>query len=111
MISQRTSGLNAVLALCQMLLTALLFWTEVIVVLIAYGGGLISGQSYLVYCAVVLLGQGSWKLMGAGAWNDGREHGPPGRSDRGASHPFFFAEFYFFSSKFMSNDRRKKMSN
>ena len=56
MISQRTSGLNAVLALCQMLLTALLFWGEVIVVLVAYGGGLISAQSYLIYCAVVLLG-------------------------------------------------------
>jgi putative colanic acid biosynthesis UDP-glucose lipid carrier transferase len=56
MISQRTSGLNAVLALCQMLLTVLLFWTEVIVVLVVYGGGLISATKYLLYCAVVLLG-------------------------------------------------------
>jgi hypothetical protein len=56
MISQRTSGLNAVLALCQMLLTPLLFWAEVFVVLIIYGGGLISAYSYLLYCAVVLMG-------------------------------------------------------
>ena len=56
MISQRTSGLNAVLALCQMLLTAALFWTEMLVVLIGFGLGVASGQSYVVYCAVILIG-------------------------------------------------------
>ena len=56
MISQRTSGLNAVLALCQMLLTALLFWAEMLVVLIGFGLGVASGQSYVVYCAVILIG-------------------------------------------------------
>jgi exopolysaccharide biosynthesis polyprenyl glycosylphosphotransferase len=56
MISQRTSGLNAVLALCQMVLIPVLFWVEVFVVLILYGGGLISTYSYTLYCAVVLLG-------------------------------------------------------
>ena len=56
MISQRTSGLNAVLALCQMVLVPLLFWAEVVLILIVYGGGLISAHSYLLYCAVVLLG-------------------------------------------------------
>ena len=56
MISQRTSGLNAVLALCQMALVPVLFWAEVIFVLVLYGGGLISTYSYLLYCGVVLLG-------------------------------------------------------
>ncbi len=56
MISQRTSGLNAVLVLCQMLLTAVLFSTEMLVVLIGFGLGVASNRSYVVYCAVVLLG-------------------------------------------------------
>lgn len=56
MISQRASGLNAVLALCQMLLTALVFWAEVMIILVVYGGGLTSSTLYMMYCGVVLLG-------------------------------------------------------
>lgn len=56
MISQRTSGLNAVLALCQIVFAAALFWLEVLVVLIDYGGGLIAVEPYLVYCAIILVG-------------------------------------------------------
>jgi exopolysaccharide biosynthesis polyprenyl glycosylphosphotransferase len=58
MISQRTSGLNAVLALCQLLLAAVLFWVEVALVLIVPGGELPRQDKgpYLVYCAVILVG-------------------------------------------------------
>ena len=56
MISQRTSGLNAVLALCQLLLTGVMFWVEVLVVLVIYGAGVPSPHSYVVYCAVILMG-------------------------------------------------------
>ena len=56
MISQRTSGLNAVLALCQLLLTGALFWVEVLLVLVVYGSGVPLVQSYVVYCAVILFG-------------------------------------------------------
>jgi exopolysaccharide biosynthesis polyprenyl glycosylphosphotransferase len=54
MISQRTSGLNAVLALCQLLLTAILFGAEVI--LLALYVGVARPDNYIVYCAVVLIG-------------------------------------------------------
>lgn len=56
MISQRTSGLNAVLALCQLLLTGGLFWAEVVIVLICYGPGVPVLHSYVVYCGVILFG-------------------------------------------------------
>ena len=56
MISQRTSGLNAVLALCQLLLTTGVFWAEAISILIIYGKGLLAWESYSVYCAVILVG-------------------------------------------------------
>ena len=57
MISQRTSGLNAVLALCQLVLTVALFWTEVILLLVVYGGGLTRFRhDYVVYNVVILLG-------------------------------------------------------
>ncbi len=56
MISQRTSGLNAVLALCQLLLAGALFWVEVFVVLVVYKTGIPLRQSYVVYCAVILIG-------------------------------------------------------
>ncbi len=56
MISQRTSGLNAVLALCQLILTVVLFWAEAILILIVYAGGKVAWESYAVYCAVILTG-------------------------------------------------------
>ena len=57
MISQRTSGLNAVLALCQLLLTVALFWAEVVLLLVVYGGGANRFRhDYIVYNAVVLIG-------------------------------------------------------
>ena len=56
MISQRTSGLNAILALCQLLLTAVLFWAELVLVLVLNGDGVASWRSYAVFCTVVLLG-------------------------------------------------------
>ena len=57
MISQRTSGLNAVLALCQLVLTAAFFWAEVVLVLVVYGHGLQRFlHEYVVYTAVILLG-------------------------------------------------------
>ncbi len=56
MISQRTSGLNAVLALCQLLFAASLFWVELLFVLVLGGGGVVSWQAYVVFCAVLLFG-------------------------------------------------------
>ncbi len=56
MISQRTSGLNAVLALCQLVLTAAVFWIEAILILIVYAGGALAWEIYAVYCAVILVG-------------------------------------------------------
>lgn len=56
MISQRTSGLNGVLALSQLVLAAALFWAEVTVVLIVYGSGVAALEPYFVYCAIFLLG-------------------------------------------------------
>ena len=57
MISQRSSGLNAVLVLCQLALTTMLFWAEVILVLVVYGQGLqLFLHDYVVYIAVILLG-------------------------------------------------------
>ncbi len=57
MISQRTSGLNAVLVLCQLVLTATLFWAEVVLLLVVYGHGLKWFlHDYVVYIAVILLG-------------------------------------------------------
>ena len=55
MISQRTSGLRAVLALCQMGLTACLFWTEFVVLLASLGDDAF-WRSYVAYCAVLLFG-------------------------------------------------------
>ena len=55
MISQRTSGLHAVLALCQMGLTACLFWAEFLVLLVSLGDKT-SWRSYAAYCAVLLFG-------------------------------------------------------
>ena len=56
MISQRTSGLNAVLALCQLLLASVLFWAEVLVLLVIFKTGLPVVHSYVVYCGVILFG-------------------------------------------------------
>ena len=56
MISQRTSGINTVLALCQLLLAASLFWVELAVVLLLSHGGVVSWSAYAVFCTVVLLG-------------------------------------------------------
>ena len=56
MISQRTSGLNGVLALCQLFLTAWLFWMELVLVLVVGGGGVVSWQAYGVFCVVLLIG-------------------------------------------------------
>lgn len=56
MISQRASGLNAVLALCQLLLTATLFWADLGLVSHLSGNKVIFWRSYAVFCAVVLVG-------------------------------------------------------
>ena len=50
MISQRTSGLRAVLALCQMGLTACLFWAEFLILLAAMGDKTF-WHSYAAYCS------------------------------------------------------------
>ncbi len=55
MISQRTSGLRAVLALCQMGLVACLFWTEFFILLVSLGDKT-SWHSYVAYCSVLLFG-------------------------------------------------------
>ena len=55
MISQRASGLRAVLALCQMLLAACLFWSEFLALLLPASGTRFL-HSYVVYCSVILLG-------------------------------------------------------
>ncbi len=55
MISQRSSGLRAVLALCQMALTVGLFWTEFFTLLVSLGDKT-SWRSYVMYCSVLLLG-------------------------------------------------------
>ena len=73
MISQRTSGLNAVLALCQLLLTGALFWVEVLVVLVVYGAGVPSPHSYVVYCAVILLGL-LLEMLGTKRFDSGTIH-------------------------------------
>ena len=56
MISQRTSGLNAVLALCQILLTVWLFWMELMLLLVVGGGGVVSWRAYAGFCVVLLIG-------------------------------------------------------
>ncbi len=56
MISQRTSGLNAILALCQLLLTASLFWVELAAVLVLGKSDVVSWHAYMVFCAVALFG-------------------------------------------------------
>ncbi len=56
MISQRTSGLNTVLALCQLLLTGFLFWVDLVLVVVLSGNAVVSRRSYAVFCTVVLLG-------------------------------------------------------
>ena len=55
MISQRTSGLRAVLALCQIGLAACLFWAEFLILLASLGDKA-SWHSYVAYCSVLLFG-------------------------------------------------------
>ena len=56
MISQRTSGINTVLAFCQLALAAVVFWTEAILILIVLNKGALAWEFYSVYCAVILVG-------------------------------------------------------
>ena len=66
MISQRTSGLHAVLALCQMGLTACLFWAEFFILFVSLGDKT-SWLSYAAYCAVLLFGLFVGKRSATGA--------------------------------------------
>ncbi len=102
MISQRTSGLNAILALCQLVLSLGLFWTEAILLLIVFGKGLLDWDYYALYAAVILLGLVLEMLSGR-RWESGTAHHDFISSQKMAARQILFSGglllIYLFATK------------
>ena len=109
MISQRASGLRAVLALCQMVLTVGLFWTEFCALLFPLSG-LTFLHSYVVYCSVILLGllveTLSYRRVDAGTIPRGDFIGAHRASLRQTFFGMGLLFFYFVAAKDLTPSRQ-----